>query len=190
MSSKLQIIVDISGSMFEMAKMSISMNLLSTIREFNNINQAFDEVSLFFWNEKIKKINFIETEDFMIFTASGKLSFEILKKHLLLFSQNDEEIKVLLLSDGNYTNNEFDNFSNYIRELLNIFIVPIHIGADSSTDKLKIISCNSYTYLAEDILSALKYLEHISIHHKSFSPPNFIEDILNKSIEEENQDEW
>jgi len=187
MSSKLQIIVDISGSMCEMAKISISMNLLSTIREFNNFNQTFDEVSLFFWNE----INFMKIEDFMQFEASGKLNFEKLKEHLLLYSKNDGDIKVLLLSDGNYSNNEFDNFSNYTQESSQICIVPILIGADSSTDKLKTIAWNEHIYLAEDVLTAFKSLADIS-NNQYFFQLRCIQDILNISVKEKEDivDEW
>jgi len=134
---------------------------------------------------------FMKIEDFMQFEASGKLNFEKLKEHLLLYSKNDGDIKVLLLSDGNYSNNEFDNFSNYIQESSQICIVPILIGADSSTDKLKTIAWNEHIYLAEDVLTAFKSLADIS-NNQYFFQLRCIQDILNISVKEKEDivDEW
>ena len=186
MENKLYIVVDCSGSMFEMAKQSISMNLLSTIREYKH---SFDEVILFLWNDDLKEISFKDTEDFMSFPASGKLNFDKLEEKIISFSKKEEEAKILLLSDGNFSDNEFKIFSNMIMELSNIYISSVQIGADSSGSQLRSISFQEYVYFAEDILTAIKSLENISLQKHTI--PTTINEILTDSIaDEEDIDEW
>jgi len=188
MKDKLYIIVDSSGSMFEMAKYSISMNLLFTIRDFNKFNQEFNEISLFFWNREVNEVDFVNTDDFMSFTASGKLNFETLKEKLILINEEDKDIKILFLSDGNYENSKFNDFCNYVENRSNIYIVPIHIGADSSIDKLKSISFNGYVYGAEDVLTAIKSFNYI--FKEMLVIPISIDDIQMELSDKEEVDEW
>ena len=186
MENKLYIIVDCSGSMFEMAKQSISMNLLSTIKEYNH---SFDEIILFLWNDVLKEISFGDTEDFMLLSASGKLNFDKLEEKIVSLSQKEEELKILLFSDGNFSDIEFQSFSNRIKELSNIYISSVQIGADAVVKQLTSISFHQCVYFAEDILTAIKSLENIS--SQKFIRPNCINEILTTSlIEEEDMDEW
>ena len=186
MENKLYIIVDCSGSMFEMAKQSISMNLLSTIREYKC---SFDEIIPLLWNDDLKEISFKDTEDFMKFTASGKLNFDKLEEKIISLSKKENEVKILLLSDGNFSNNEFQVFSKNIKNLSNIYISSVQIGADASVHQLKHISFNGYVYFAEDILTSIKSLENISFQKPTV--PITINEILTISmIEEEDIDEW
>jgi len=186
MENKLYIVVDCSGSMFEMAKQSISMNLLSTIREYKH---SFDEVILFLWNDDLKEISFKDTEDFMSFSASGKLNFDKLEEKIISLSKKENEVKILLLSDGKFNNNEFQNLSKNIKELLNIYISSVQIGADSSVHQLKRISLHGYVYFTEDILTSIQSLENISV--QKLTIPTTINEILTVStVDEEDIDEW
>ncbi len=165
MNNTLYVITDASGSMYEMSKMSISMNILSFVRECTSLYSNtiyFNNINVLKWNDTVEIIELNENKEFENFMATGKLNFTSLKDRLTKISEKNTFVKIILLSDGNYNNFELDDFIEWNSTYKNLHIAAVAIGVDASFDKLKKISYNKNVYNPEDILSAIKSLECIT----------------------------
>ncbi len=190
MSNILYVVVDVSGSMIEMAKMSISMNILSFIREYDSIHQntvCFDKIIILKWNETVETIELDKDNELENFIPSGKLNFTSLQDELVKIRTEDIPLKILLLSDGNYDDSELKKFQEWCKNDKNLYIAAVVIGADTLEDYLKEISINENVYSPEDIISAIKSLE--SINEVKYDKPESIGDIVNITTDEY-LDEW
>lgn len=190
MSNILHIVVDVSGSMVEMAKISISTNILSFIREYDSIYKDtvyFDKIIILKWSEAVEIIELDRNNELENFIPGGKLNFPSLQEELVKINTEDIPMKILLLSDGNYDDSELNSFLEWQNKDKKLDIVAVAIGADAAYDTLKEISFDKNVYSPEDILTAMKSLE--SIHGISYNKPESISAIVNLTTDK-NLDEW
>ncbi len=177
MSNTLYVVVDISGSMIEMAKISISMNILSFIREYDSIHQNFDKIIILKWSEGVEIIELDKDNELENFIPSGKLNFSSLQDELAKINTEEIPMRILLLSDGNSDSDELNDFAKWCSSRSNLYMVPIAIGADADFDKLNKTSYNKYVYSPEDILTAVKSLEITSKDRRKILSINDIIDL-------------
>jgi len=190
MNNTLYVVVDISGSMIEMAKMSISMNILSFIREYDSIYKDtvyFDKIIILKWSEVVEIIELDKDNELENFIPSGKLNFSSLQEELAKINTEDIPMRILLLSDGNYDDSELNSFLEWQNNDEKLDIAVVAIGADATWDTLKRISFGENVYSPEDILTAMKSLE--SIRGIGYNKPESISAIVNLTTDK-NLDEW
>ncbi len=149
---------DTSGSMNEMGKIHLQKNLccyaaqLKTIdqEKYENINNHFYK-----WAQNISEITVQSDGDIASLIPDGisslKVLFDFLSKNL-----DEKEIqRVLILSDGNFSNSDILSFHNQLSSFSDLIIRTVAVGADADLFKLKKISTNSSVYLSENIATAI-----------------------------------
>jgi len=155
------IVLDCSGSMGEMSKILLAHNLIDVIREYPEIEgdeNYFNNIYLYLWNDTIN-IKKLDLNTKLSYTpASGSASLKQLINSLELLEKKEIKEKVIILSDGSFsesTNNDFNSWNDAISHLC---IRVVSIGEDADMDQLIRLSSNSQVYLPQDILVAIESL--------------------------------
>lgn len=187
------IIVDVSGSMNEMGKIHIQSNLCLYITQLRNIEKKkYEDLNFHFyqWAQNISKFIIQNNEDIPTLNAKGFSNLNALSDFLFQHLKNTEDVKILVMSDGNFSCTDIVNFKNQLSIFHNIIIRTIAIGADADLLKLKEISTNNTIYLSEDISSAID--NTIFGSNEPLTAPTSIAQILQTlpSKTEELEEDW
>jgi len=83
-------------------------------------------------------------------SSSLNISCDFLFQNL----NSTERSKVLILSDGNFSNSNILSFHSQLSSISDLIIRTVAVGADADLMKLKKVSTNNSVYLSEDIASA------------------------------------
>lgn len=171
------VIVDISGSMQEMAKILLSQHLVSYIFELATIQERIFpiEIQLFTWNESITKVQCNMEEQVPVLIPSGKADLNQLKG--FLDSQAlANDFKAIILSDGMFSLSAINNFKLWLNKQPRFALYTVAIGADSNIAKLKEISTNNHVYSSENITTAI--YELIWDGYRRMEKPFRINDVI------------
>lgn len=187
----LYVVLDTSGSMHEIAKLHIAMNLVSHIREglrMKIYELAFTSLTMVTCSDDIQVYKLAEDEELPSFKASGKINFEKLIKFLELEGKyHNTKQGVIIISDGNFSSSSLQSFLDWRAKQDEFYVRVIAIGVDAEILNLKEISSEGTVYFAEDINSALK--PWFNNANKVSREPVSLKDIIFKT-EEDEVDEW
>ncbi len=157
-AQSLNVIVDISGSMGEMAKLLLCRNLVSATRDMLawNIDQfPATSMQLINWNESVKNIEMESNQDIPFFIASGKVDVSSLIQHLEQEKARlgDQRLKSILLSDGNFSHKSSRDLKKWIDgHIDDLDFWFIEIGVDATLHTFE------HVFLAEDIATTIPAL--------------------------------
>ena len=157
MDFSVYIVVDVSGSMKEMGKVHLLRNLCRYANQLVKIDQenyAGLEIGIFGWGQNILKINPQNSGDLPVFLPGDSISFDALSNFLSKPVSEFEDLKVLILSDGNFERDGLANFIKWTSGQKRLLIRTVAIGADANLFNLKKISTNDTVFEAENITSA------------------------------------
>lgn len=158
MKTTLYIVVDVSGSMNEMGKNHLLRNLCrhaAQLHVFNPDKYKDIEFRFYHWAESVSEIVVHNDEDVPSFTARGSSSLSVLAEFVLTELQNAQSLRVLVMSDGNFSNSDIFSFQQQLNSCQNVFSQVVAVGADADLLKLKKISSNRSVFLSENISSAI-----------------------------------
>ena len=153
MKIPLYIIVDVSGSMNEMGKIHLQRNLCRYAAQLRLIDQekySGSDIRFYQWAQNVSEVDLQSDGDIPVFNAEG---FSNLCTLVDFLSQNSA--RILILSDGNFSNLDISSFQNQLSSYPDLIIRTVAVGADADLWKLKKISTNNRVYLSENIASAL-----------------------------------
>jgi hypothetical protein len=147
------IIIDASGSMAEMAKTKIERLALDSLVSYARHFRADLKFRVFLWNESFREAA-VETE----IQGEGGLLFAPLAEYFSSqknsLSQNEPE-GWLLMSDGCWDGRELDKFPDEVRKTMPK-VNTLAIGADADFFMLKKIAGRGNVFPSEDVLLALE----------------------------------
>ena len=150
---QIKIFVDTSGSMNEMGKIHLQRNLCRYVMHLPFIDKEkyLDlDVHLYQWAQNVSEVDLQSDGDIPVLNAEG---FSNLCTLVDFLSQNSA--RILILSDGNFSNLDISSFQNQLSSYPDLIIRTVAVGADADLWKLKKISTNNRVYLSENIASAL-----------------------------------
>jgi len=153
LNMQIKIFVDTSGSMNEMGKIHLQRNLCRYVMHLPFIDKEkyLDlDVHLYQWAQNVSEVDLQSDGDIPVFNAEG---FSNLCTLVDFLSQNSA--RILILSDGNFSNLDISSFQNQLSSYPDLIIRTVAVGADADLWKLKKISTNNRVYLSENIASAL-----------------------------------
>lgn len=179
MSRAVNVIFDVSGSLFIDGKDSVQVNLLMTIisamQKPMYLNSSID-IYLLEWADEVYEINPDEVYTEYISNCmkfGGKADVEKLIQYIKDVGDNN---RFLIISDGLFSNDEMISLRNVANGKK---VVVVAIGADANCTILSnIANPNHICYQAEDILSAL---------HDVCFKPDIVRDIEQKNTRRERQ---
>ena len=154
---ELLIIVDASGSMYEMGKIHLQRNLCRYISQLKMIDQekyASLKIHFYQWARNFSEFS-LKSNGETPTLAQGSSNLCILSDFLSQHSSETGKLMVLILSDGNFPNSDVVDFKNHLGKLTGPIIRTVAVGADADLLKLKKISTNNTVYLSENIASAI-----------------------------------
>ncbi len=158
LNMQIKIFVDTSGSMNEMGKIHLQRNLYRYVMHLPFIDKEKYlglDVQFYQWAQNVSEVYLQSDGDIPAFNAEGSSNLGTLVDFL---SQNSNAIgieRVLILSDGNFSNLDISSFQNQLSSYPDLIIRTVAVGADADLWKLKKISTNNRVYLSENIASAL-----------------------------------
>lgn len=140
--SRVDIIIDCSGSMNEWGKKDLLIYLLNTIKNQCN-KDIFRENTIKYlqWNSTLSTI--ANPNDILVFGNS-----DISKLYGYINASATEGSSIILLSDGNFDTHKKPKFNFH-----NIY--PISIGYDCNVNTLRSLSSESKVYTCNEILEIL-----------------------------------
>jgi hypothetical protein len=149
----LNVIVDVSGSMADMAKYKIERIALDNIVFYSRYYRNDVVSRVFFWNDKIQEVS-VTSE----IIPEGKSRFEPIVD---FFTQNrgyasaGEKKTWLFLSDGNWKSSELGVFIDRGKPLFPVLRV-LAIGNDADIFKLEQFAGAGNVFHAENVYAALE----------------------------------
>lgn len=150
----LNIIVDTSGSMADMAKSKIERIVLDNLVFYSRYCQKDLEFRVFFWNDAIREASVI-TEKIM---PEGRILFEPLVDFFTqkqVPSPDRKKEMWLFLSDGNWKLCKLEEFIE-LRKGMFPDVCVLAIGSDADMFKLEKFAGFGKVFRAEDIYAALE----------------------------------
>jgi hypothetical protein len=98
--------------------------------------------------------------------------------------------RILILSDGNFSNSDISSFQKQLGSLPDLITRTVAVGADADMRKLKKISTNNSVHLSENISSAID--STIFGSNEPFVPPVSTAQILQSepAETEEPEEDW
>ncbi|MDO7787863.1 vWA domain-containing protein [Desulforamulus aquiferis] len=157
----LYVVLDISGSMREMGKLTTARSLITFIREYASQKKyapVFCRVQIFTWNEHVHAVELSDFNETPYFWASGKTDMDQLRKWLNHHSLDSSPLNVIILSDGNYPESSLTTISRWLNQQSNINISVVSIGSDASVANLNKLSTQKKSFPPENISIALQTL--------------------------------
>ena len=158
MSTPINIIIDVSGSMNEMGKIHLQRNLCcyaAQLKTMDHDKYADIDVRFYQWAQSVSKIIVQNEGDIPPLVTEGSSSMRALSDFLSKSLNDMESLRVLILSDGNFDRDEFKSFLEYKEKIKRLLIRTVAVGTDSDLLKLKEISSNDSVYLSENIAAAI-----------------------------------
>ncbi len=159
MKVPLYIIVDVSGSMNEMGKIHLQRNLCRYAAQLRGIDQqkyADLDIRFYQWAQDISEVTIQSDGDIPALKAEGASNLCVLSKFLSQHSNEDDQTRILIFSDGNFPSSEdIKSFQKRLGTYTNLSIRTVAVGADADLLKLKNISTINTVYLSENIASAI-----------------------------------
>lgn len=155
--NKLFIIIDTSGSMNELGKIHLQRNLCRYVAQLQLIDQGkYADIDIHFykWAQNISEIVVQSNGSITNLNTQGSSSLNILSGFLFQNVNSTEGSKILILSDGNFSNSNILSFHSQLSSISDLIIRTVAVGADADLMKLKKVSTNNSVYLSEDIASA------------------------------------
>lgn len=158
MMVRLDIIVDVSGSMNEMGKIHLQRNLCRYAAQLRLIDQekySGSDIRFYQWAQNISEISLQCDGDIPALNAEGSSNLCVLSDFLSQHLNDTERSMVLILSDGNFSNSDILSFQSQLSTIPDLIIRTVAVGADADLLKLKKISTNNTAYLSENIVPAI-----------------------------------
>lgn len=158
MKKNLYIIVDVSGSMNEMGKIHLQRNLCRYAAQLRVIDQEkYTDLDIHFyqWAQDISETTIQSDGDIPAFNAQGSSNLCVLSDFLSQHLNDTERARILILSDGNFSNLDISSFQQQLSSLPDLITHTVAVGADANLLKLKKISTNNSVHLSENISSAI-----------------------------------
>jgi hypothetical protein len=158
MKMLLYVIIDTSGSMNEMGKVHLLRNLcryLSQLKAIGYEDYTDIETCYFQWAQSVSEIKFVKDGDIPAFISEGSSSLSALSDFFSHNLSETEDLRALILSDGNYPNSDISSFQKKLSSFSGLIMRTVAVGADADLLKLKKISTNNSVYLSENIASAI-----------------------------------
>ncbi len=158
MKAHFYIIVDVSGSMNEMGKIHLQRNLCRYVAQLRLIEQEkYSDIDIHFyqWAQNISEVALQNDRDIPSLNAEGSSSLNVLLDFLVEELKHANELKILVLSDGNFYRDEYKQFLEWKEQPNKVLIRTVAVGADGDLLKLKKISTNNTVYLSENISTAI-----------------------------------
>ncbi len=158
MKTALYIIVDVSGSMSEMGKIHLQKNLCRYAAQLQLIDpKKYSGIDIHFyqWAQCVSKITVQSDGDIPPLNASGSSRLNVLSNFISSKLNGTDILRVLILSDGNFSSADIIGFQEQINSFQNLIMNTISIGADADLLKLKKISSNKIVYFSENISAAI-----------------------------------
>jgi hypothetical protein len=185
MQEPLYVFVDVSGSMFEMAKIHIQKNICRFITALPLVdpsNYGRFDLHFYRWSNSIEEISLEEDGSFPVLEASGRADLSSLGFFLEEMACREEEkglLRVLLLTEGLFRSNDLEAFSKKMRSLSSLLLRVVAIGADAPVERVRSIATNGVAWLPEDIPAAMESL--CFSQDGAPAPPKCVKDILRDS---------
>ena len=159
MKRTLYIIVDVSGSMNEMGKKHLQRNLCRYAVQLKIIelgNYADFDIHFYQWGQSVSEFVPQSDGDIPLLVVEGSSSLISLSDFLSKNLNDSEDLRVLILSDGNFSSSDILSFKQRMSSLPNLIIRTVAVGADADLLKLKKISSNYCVHLPENIVAAIE----------------------------------
>lgn len=194
MNKLIGIIVDTSGSMNEMGKIHLQRNLCRYAAQLRFIDQekySGIDICFYQWAQDIYEITIQSDGDIPALKAEGASNLCVLSKFLSQHSNEDDQTRILIFSDGNFPSSEdIKSFQKQLDTYTNLSIRTVAVGADADLLKLKNISTNNTVYLSENIASAID--STIFGSDESLNAPVSTAQILQSTLAEsqEPEEDW
>lgn len=155
----LRVVVDSSGSMREAGKILLAKNLISFVMERVRMvseNIQFKGIRLIIWNEETKAFDLDCDQNIPSFNVSGKTDMSALLSLLdEELNGSDTDIRLLLLSDGNFSSEDISRFITWRVDKINLSLRVVAVGADAAVNKLKKLMGEGEVYEAENVSTAI-----------------------------------
>lgn len=146
MNNRIDIIVDISGSISENGKAAVVKYLLYSIKNiFMREEYSKYKVNLLQWSDKMMDVNSIAELRF-----NGTLNDEVMKKYLDGLEEKDA---IILLTDGSFPTKIRNVFRNISEKKIKLYCVAI--GAEADIFGLKKISTYPVIFNSADIANLI-----------------------------------
>lgn len=155
---KLNVVIDVSGSMSELGKIHIQRNLCCCLSQLKSIDQEkYADFDMHFhqWAQNISQIRIQNDGKIPTLNAEGSSSLTALLDFISQNVKHNINTIFLILSDGNFSNSEISTFKNHLSPLSDLIIRTVGVGSDADLLKLKKISTNSSAYFPENIIAAI-----------------------------------
>ncbi len=152
------IIADTSGSMNEMGKIHLVRNLCRYANQLKVIDQekySDIDIRFFEWTEKVSEIIIQEDGNIPDLISKGPANMISLSDFLSSAFANNQMLRVIILSDGNFETKAISSFKNRLVESPDMIIRTVAVGADANLLRLKKLSSDKRVYLPEDISAAI-----------------------------------
>jgi len=153
------LIADCSGSMQELGKALLTRNITGFIREFLNMHGGSffcSGIQLYLWNECVTPFRLNDDCEIPHMVTSGKADLKQLRDFLEKELLEQNHVKAIILSDGNFPKNELINFGNWCKEQPCLKLIAVAVGSDASLSGLKELSSDGRIFNPEDIATAIK----------------------------------
>ena len=154
----INIVVDTSGSMNEMGKNHLQRNLCRYLHELRIINeQKYSNIEFRYyqWSSSVTNLFVQESGEFPVLTPKGEADMVALSEYLKSMVNDEQELHVLIITDGQYSYSEITEFKKGLEKYQNIALRVVAVGADADIAKMKKLSTNGNVYLAENISAAI-----------------------------------
>ena len=176
MHTKINCIVDTSGSMKEMGKSHLLLNLIQFIFELSFIDKKYKGIQFnyFYWNKDLTEITLKKGKNTAPIEPVNSASIDKLKEKIKEIISNDP-VKLLILSDGYFLRKEVKDFNQWCETYKDLMIKTIEIGADADRSTLALLSTEKRSHKAENIASVIDSL--IFGTNNKISPPHSINEI-------------
>lgn len=151
------LLVDVSGSMYEMGKIHLQRHLcryVSRVARFQPDIYAGTEVRLYQWGETVSLIAQQPNGDIPELQAAGSADIVALS-HFLSTQPDGQNQSLLILSDGNFSQQELLHFQQQCAKSPTVRVRAVAVGADADLLTLRKMATNDTVYLAEDISQAM-----------------------------------
>lgn len=157
----LHVIADSSGSMQEMGKGCLARNLVTFIRELlaGERGEPLGEIALYHWKERVVAVPMqeeVETPPLDPGDPGGRASLERLREFLQSELRNRNEVRAVILTDGNFQRQELKEFALWRKEQAGLALLTLAVGSDASYPSLQELSTGGRVYAPEDVCAALR----------------------------------
>ena len=174
----IHLIVDLSGSMSEPGKIPVIRNALRCVREWSFFRSDSESDCRFVtvaWNHTVIPIDITQDTDIVLPRPEGTANFSELADFFPFFFQDEEQRRLIFLSDGCYSDDECGTFQHHCKKL-NISVRSVAVGADADLFMLKKISTDGKVYHSTDLTAVIESLVYEQTNRSK--PPTFCSEVI------------